>query len=366
MSKPPVEVPQGAIRFNTDSQKMEFFAQDQWWEMATDVPNLGGNGNASTAPTGNSPDHPSGGRAICGGMTPNASTAVTALDYITIPTTGDAADFGDLSVARIGLASYSSKTRGIFHSGYTKNEIDYVNFSTTGTAVDFGNSQANRAYAKGLSNATRGISGGGYPGTDQIDYVTIASTGDAKDFGNLSSGLAGETNNVGGGPSGAASPTRGVFAGGYINPGTLQSLNTIQYITIASTGEAQDFGDLVVSKRSHSGQVCSSTRSVVASGYNQPFNGNYNTVETTEYYTFATLGNAVSFGDMISGSGISPGGTSDSVRGVWMGGGIVSPLAGSNIIQYVNIPTLGDTMDFGDMDTTGGWCDACSNAHGGL
>ena len=33
--KPPVEVPQGAIRVNTDSQKIEFYAQDQWWEMAT-------------------------------------------------------------------------------------------------------------------------------------------------------------------------------------------------------------------------------------------------------------------------------------------------------------------------------------------
>ena len=40
--KPPVEVPQGAIRLNTDSQKLEFFAQDQWWEMATDVPTLDG------------------------------------------------------------------------------------------------------------------------------------------------------------------------------------------------------------------------------------------------------------------------------------------------------------------------------------
>ena len=35
-TKPPVEVPQGAIRLNTDSQKLEFFAQDQWWQMATD------------------------------------------------------------------------------------------------------------------------------------------------------------------------------------------------------------------------------------------------------------------------------------------------------------------------------------------
>ena len=32
---------QGAIRFNTDSQKLEFFAQDQWFEMVIDTPNLG-------------------------------------------------------------------------------------------------------------------------------------------------------------------------------------------------------------------------------------------------------------------------------------------------------------------------------------
>jgi hypothetical protein len=32
---------QGAIRFNTDSQKLEFYAQDQWWEMVIDTPALG-------------------------------------------------------------------------------------------------------------------------------------------------------------------------------------------------------------------------------------------------------------------------------------------------------------------------------------
>ena len=347
---------QGTIRLNTDSQKLEFFAQDQWWEMATDVPNLGKSTNS---------DITGGGRGICGGMTPDASSAVTTLDFITIPTAGAAQDFGDLSVARIGLASYSSRTRGVFHSGLSKNEIDYVEISTTGTAQDFGNSQANRAYAKGLSSATRGISGGGYPGTDQIDYVTIASTGDAKDFGNLVSGISGATNNVGGGPGAAASPTRGVFTGGYINPGTLTSLNTIQYITIASLGNTQDFGDMG-EKRSHNNQASSSTRSVVAMGYNKPHNPSYVNADSSEYYTFATLGNSLDFGDMISSSGISPGATSDSVRGVWMGGGIVSPLTGINIIQYVSIATLGSAIDFGDMITTGGWCDACSNAHGGL
>jgi len=358
-NQPPIGVPQGAIRLNTDSQKLEFFAQDRWYEMATDFPYLGKSTNS---------DITGGARGICGGMTPDASTAVTALDFITIPTAGAAQDFGNLSVARIGLQAYSSRTRGVFAGGLNKNEIDFVEIATTGTAIDFGNAQANRAYSKGLSNQTRGISGGGYPGTDQIDYITIASQGDAQDFGNLSSRFNTDTNNIGGGPAGAASPTRGVFSGGYINPGTLQSLNTLQYITIATTGDTQDFGDLTVSARAHSGQACSSTRSVVASGYNQPTNGNYYTVESTEYYTFATLGNAVSFGDMLATSGISPGGTSNSVRGVWMGGGdlALSPSYGTNVIQYVNIPTLGDTIDFGDMVTTGGWCDACSNAHGGL
>ena len=41
-NQPPIGVPQGAIRLNTDSQKLEFYAQDRWYEMATDVPTLDG------------------------------------------------------------------------------------------------------------------------------------------------------------------------------------------------------------------------------------------------------------------------------------------------------------------------------------
>ena len=38
MSLPPSgEIPQGAIRFNTDSQKLEFYAQGEWWVMSTAV-----------------------------------------------------------------------------------------------------------------------------------------------------------------------------------------------------------------------------------------------------------------------------------------------------------------------------------------
>ena len=54
-----------------------------------------------------------------------------------------------------------------------------------------------RAYANGLSNSIRGIFGGGsispnYSNT--IDYVTIQSTGNAQDFGDLNQPRLGYAN----------------------------------------------------------------------------------------------------------------------------------------------------------------------------
>ena len=54
-NKPPIEVPQGAIRLNTDSQKLEFFAQDQWFEMATESISLDGGNGRGVAAGGNTP-----------------------------------------------------------------------------------------------------------------------------------------------------------------------------------------------------------------------------------------------------------------------------------------------------------------------
>ena len=80
-NQPPIEVPQGAIRLNTDSQKLEFFAQDRWHEMATDVPTLDG-----------------GARGLfAGGYNPSKSNVI---DYITIAKTGNALDFGDMTAQK--------------------------------------------------------------------------------------------------------------------------------------------------------------------------------------------------------------------------------------------------------------------------
>ena len=100
-----------------------------------------------------------------------------------------------------------------------------------------------KRYHAGLSNQTRGLTAGGagYPSparTNIIDFVTIASEGNAQDFGDLT-GLY----SVG---SAVSNKTRGVFTGGYTAP---SRHNLMEFVTISTTGNAQDFGDLVYARR---------------------------------------------------------------------------------------------------------------------
>ena len=67
------------------------------------------------------------------------------IEYLTIATTGNAADFGDLTIGRMGLAGFNNATRSVFSGGTTdgwaggrQNRIDYITTQTTGDATDFG------------------------------------------------------------------------------------------------------------------------------------------------------------------------------------------------------------------------------------
>jgi hypothetical protein len=70
-----------------------------------------------------------------------------------------------------------------------------------------------------------------------MEYVTIATTGNATLFGNYQ--LAAGTYNV----AACSDSTRIVWAGGS-NGIAGGPYNDIRYITIATTGDASDFGDL--------------------------------------------------------------------------------------------------------------------------
>jgi hypothetical protein len=256
--------------------------------------------------------------------TGSPSGDLVIMDYVTIATTGNAINFGNLTLGRATPAGVSSYTRGVIGGGITSSaSAEYITITTTGNATSFGNLTVARSGVSSATNRSRGVWAGGYTGsnTDVIDYITIDTTGNATDFGNL---VAAKRLSAG-----LNSATRGCFAGGYISGAS----NTIDYITIASTGNATDFGDLSRSNY-NMGTVSSDTRGVWAGG-----NGNTNVMD---YITIASTGNATDFGDMnvgISGCG----GNSDLTRGVFAGGWI------TNAMEYITIATTGNGTDFGDL-----------------
>ena len=190
-------------------------------------------------------------RGISGGgiIAPLSSSQVSKIEFVTISTTGDANNFGNLTQARAGLAACASPTRGLFAGGYdgtapNYNIIDFITIATLGEAQDFGDLTDDPNHLAGCSNSTRGLFGGGQnpSNVNTIVYVTIATEGNAQDFGDLAhGGNNGKIDYLGA----CASETRGLFGGGQ----TPTKINTIQFVTIATTGNTTDFGDLTVARR---------------------------------------------------------------------------------------------------------------------
>jgi hypothetical protein len=242
--------------------------------------------------------------------------------------------------------------RGVFGGGFTNtfvSTIDYITIATTGNAESFGNTTSIKVYISACSSSTRGVFSNGISqfsgpriNTNTLDYITIATTGNATTFGNLS--LLRESMGA------CSSSTRGVFGGGSDSAGT-GYLNTIDFITIATTGNATDFGDLTVG-RSFVSACSSSTRGVFGSGYIFP-----TIVNTIEYITIATTGNATDFGDLTQTRFLLDA-CSSSTRGVF-GGGYTPTFV--NTIDYVTIATTGNAQDFGYLTSTKNSVAACSS-----
>ena len=294
------------------------------------------------------------------------------IQFIEIPTDGDSSDFGDLTESREKLAgSIASSTRGIFHGGThssdVSNVIDFVTIASTGNATDFGDfihSSGGRAQdTAGLSNQTRGVIGGGYLYTsttdnfavfaDVMQFVTIASAGNATDFGDLTQGRREFAGNI-------QSTTRGIFHGGQVS-GNIS--NVMDFITIASTGNATDFGE-VTRTRGHGG--CSnSTRGLMHGG--RDGDGSKNRID---FITIASAGNSSDFGDLTerSASDFTPynhcGGVSSSTKAV-----LASTNQTGNGLEKVTIASTGNASDFGSFSqringSSGYGC--FSGSHGGI
>jgi hypothetical protein len=334
-----VTTAQGSIRFNTDSQKLEFYAQDQWWEMVIDTPALAVGSNTGA-----------GARGIIGAGYNDGAT--NRIDYITISSTGNSTDFGDATVVCSERGQgFASSTRGIFAGGVLTpggltNTIDYVTISSTGNAADFGDLTSVGRRPAGCSNSTRGINfnGNNPTASNVISYNTIASTGNAVDFGDLT-----DTANE---HCACASSTRGVI---HLGSGVSGSQLQLDFVTISTTGNAQDFGLLSLPGNGNSATSGSnSTRGLFSAFYLSYLN-------YIEYVTITTTGNSTHFGDLTQASKFFRSTMTSPTRAVIAGG-----RSSSNVMEYVNIQTEGNSVDFGDLTQIFAYAAGFSNAHGGL
>jgi len=222
------------------------------------------------------------------------------IDYITIATTGNATDFGDLLTTKKSMGSVSDGEKGVFAGGGgagSTDTIEYITIATTGNATDFGNLTAGRdSHNGGCSNGVRGVFVAGEGGDTVIDYITIATTGNATDFGDTLSSTFRHTS--------TSDAIRGLIGSGSTSYTSVSSV--IQYITIDTTGNATDFGDLTVNRETPT-STCNGTIAVFVGG--RIYSGAYTFFNTIEYVTVQTTGNAVDFGDLTVARS-SPAGTS--------------------------------------------------------
>ena len=309
---------------------------------------------AFTVPVGPTEMRGGRGRGLVGGGHPGPQKSI---DMVEIATTGNYTSFGNLTTGTRNVATCASSTRGTWGGGQTPgntNVIGYVTISSSGGASDFGDlSQTTTDMNFGvLSDNTRGIMMMGSPSSIQgiLEFITIPTTGNSSDFGSVAPRRHAAT---------MASPTRGVFCSGDDDTASTY-IKTIDFILIQTKGESVAFGETLIAVEQNVG-AGNKTRGLIAGGFNPSFSPDVR-VNQIQYITIATEGNATDFGDL-SATRFGATSMSSSTRAIFAGG---SQPGNQNIMEYVTIATTGNATDFGDMSTVRTVAGGLSDVHGGL
>ena len=286
-----------------------------------------------------------------------APGATSSGSFITMASSGDSSDFGDLAKARtlFGGAAASSSTRGLFYGGEASGnvtDIDSITMASTGNASDHGDLTTAVGYAGSTSNGIRALVAGGNTVINVIGHGSIASTGNFADFGDLA-----ESRNA---LVGISSTTRAIFAGG--TDGTSPSpgyLTRIDFVTINSTGNAADFGDLS-GKSGYLATAQSKTKAFFIGGATGGDSSKNNAA--TDVITMATTGNAQEFGTLTQATRSAA--SNANARSAFTLGG-ANPSA-NNVIQRFDMASLGSAVDYADLNASKHDNKGASGAHGGI
>ena len=189
----------------------------------------------------------------------------------------------------------------------------------------------------------RGITGGGFvsPSSQNVmDFIEIASAGNAQDFGDLTVILR----NI----ATCASSTRGIFAGGQ----TPSNSDVIMFTTISSSGGANDFGSLrAAMTNSNDGVISDNTRGIILYGSpsSLPSNANQGTLD---FITISTTGDSSRFGEL-SVARRHTATMASPTRGVFATGKNDTTSTYLKVIDFVIIQTQGTAVTFGEISTNG-------------
>lgn len=279
-----------------------------------------------------------GGASIAWGGDRGIATNGSTIDYFDMTTAANSADFGNTTAGRLTKSGILSDTTYGVHAGGYDNIIDYITIATPSNATDFGDQNPGRGSGLApMSDGTYGVWAGGNLASTQVnnmDYITIASPSNATDFGDLSTAVDFA--------SGWSDGTYGYTSGN----GGSTSYTLIQYITIASPGNATSGGNLSAGSR-YGAAASDATYAVVAHGETSSA-----TVNTIDYMTMSTSANGSDFGDLTVARK-DLGACGNGTRVAFIGG------TGSNVIDYVIVATPGNATDLGDLTATMG-ITACS------
>ena len=187
--------------------------------------------------------------------------------------------------------------------------------------------------------------GGATPSTtNTVEYFTIATLGDATDFGDLPE--------VKQNSGGASSRVFGLNAGGWNG----SAADMIQKITIASKGNTAivDSGLNTSSSKNGCGGLSNGTRALFVGGATPSVN---NVIDAVD---ILTTGVKFDFGDLTVAKYYLQG-CSSTTRGIVAGGVLDSPYPNTNAIDYLTISSEGNATDFGDLTSTRGRGASLSN-----
>jgi len=323
----------GAIWWDSSNNKVMVYIAGEFKEITlnTDYP-------VAASYFGDRAHYASGGR-----QHPSPGGNTTQIDYWNITSTGNAADFGDITGSGTSGGACASDAIKIYFlgSGTTTTQIDYWTSATLGNAADFGDTSTASAaqVTAAAANGTKCLYHINYAssayGTNIVEQFATGTVGvTASDFGDLTVArwLATTVN----------SDVRCVFVSGQDGSYNLQ--NVLDYFTFATAGNATDFGDLSTNRFYGAGVGSNGTaRGLIMGGYVSP-----NAVNTIDYITIATPGNGTDHGDLTQ-IVYANNGCANGSRACTAGGVGFSGATRNNVIEYTELTTPGNATDFGDL-----------------